>query len=186
MMQHPGAFAARLRRDQKGVAAVEFALVAPVLILFYFGLAEATQATMAERKTIRLASSIGDIVAQRNAWTNTELNDVFAMGEVLMRPYPATTELKICVASLVASPGPNSVKTVAWVKKHNAPADCPNKGDPATVSSDLLGANQSVIMSKVSYTYTGPTSKVIDINPTFTKTFYLRPRLTHSITCATC
>ena len=54
----------RLRRDERGVSAVEFALIAPVMILFYFGLAELTQVMIAERKTVRTASAIGDILAQ--------------------------------------------------------------------------------------------------------------------------
>ncbi len=45
----------KFRRDQRGVSAVEFAFIAPVLILFYFGLAEYTQALMAQRKTINTA-----------------------------------------------------------------------------------------------------------------------------------
>ena len=40
----------RFFRDRRGVAAVEFAFVAPVLILIYMGLAEVTMALMAERR----------------------------------------------------------------------------------------------------------------------------------------
>jgi Flp pilus assembly protein TadG len=38
-------------RDRRGVSAVEFALIAPVLVIFYCGLAELTQAMMAQRRS---------------------------------------------------------------------------------------------------------------------------------------
>jgi Flp pilus assembly protein TadG len=175
-----------LRRDQRGVSAVEFALVAPMLILFYFGLAEATQVMMAERKTIRTASAIGDLVAQNTQLTSANIDDIFKMSEILMTPYPATSQLKICVASIVADA--DNIKTVSWSRAKNS-AVCPAKGATvatADVPAALIDANQSLIMSRVTYEYTGPTNKIIKTNPTFTKVFYLRPRQSHVVACATC
>jgi Flp pilus assembly protein TadG len=40
----------RFWRDRRGVSAVEFALIAPVLMIFYFGMAELTEAMMAQRR----------------------------------------------------------------------------------------------------------------------------------------
>jgi Flp pilus assembly protein TadG len=40
-------FLNRWRRDRRGVSAVEFAFIAPVLILFYFGVAELCSALLA-------------------------------------------------------------------------------------------------------------------------------------------
>ena len=89
----------RFRRDQRGVAAVEFALIAPVLIAMYFGLAEYCQAMMADRKATHVASSIGDLVAQSDQVTAADLADIFAIGKPLIAPFP-TTDLKIRVASV--------------------------------------------------------------------------------------
>jgi Flp pilus assembly protein TadG len=60
----------RFWRDRRGVSAVEFALIAPVLVIFYCGMAELTQAMMAQRRVSNIASSIGDVVAQ-----NAQLTD---------------------------------------------------------------------------------------------------------------
>ena len=180
------AMLAKLRRDQSGVSAVEFALLAPVLILFYFGLAEATQVMMAERKTIRAASAVGDLIAQNTQVTTGNIDDIFKMSDVLMKPFPATTQLKICVASIVADA--NNIKTVSWSRAKNG-ATCPAKNAQvanADIPADLIAANQSLIMSRVTYVYTGVTNKVIQTNPTFTKTFYLRPRRSHAVTCTGC
>ena len=54
----------RLGRDRRGVSAVEFALIAPAMIAFYFGLAEITQALLAvepdARVTVNLAAGTVD------------------------------------------------------------------------------------------------------------------------------
>jgi Flp pilus assembly protein TadG len=180
------AFLRRLHRDQRGVSAVEFAFIAPVLILFYFGLAEATQVMMAERKVVHTASAIGDIVAQMSDTTPTQLDDFMSAGPTLMTPYPATTQLKICVASITADN--TGAMKVAWSRTRNA-APCPSKGDTVAanaVPANLIGANQSAIMAKAIYVYTGPTNMVIKTNPTFTKTFYLRPRISNTVICSAC
>lgn len=179
----------RLRRDERGVSAIEFALIAPIMILFYFGLAEVTQVMMAQRKAIRTASAVGDIVAQRPAIKITGpggINDVFDMAETLMTPYPTATQLKICLASIVANAA--GVKTVSWSRAKNG-ATCPAAG--ATIANadlppNIIGANESAIMSRVTYSYSGPTNMVIKANPTFTKTFYLRPRSSSVVTCSDC
>ncbi|MCC7266817.1 MAG: pilus assembly protein, partial [Caulobacteraceae bacterium] len=40
-----------LFKDIRGVSAIEFAFVAPVMILFYLGMAELTMGLMAERRS---------------------------------------------------------------------------------------------------------------------------------------
>ena len=47
-------------RDPRGVSAVEFALIAPLLILMYCGMAELSLAMMAQRRLSNIASAIGD------------------------------------------------------------------------------------------------------------------------------
>ena len=56
-MDHKGLLT-RLRGDRRGVSAVEFALIAPVIIVFYFGLAEFCQAFMAQKRMGRTAAAM--------------------------------------------------------------------------------------------------------------------------------
>lgn len=176
---------ARLRGDESGVAAVEFALLAPVLILLYFGMAEGTQALLAERKAVRTASAIGDLVAQYSSVTPAQIDDMIKVSDTLMRPFP-TDKLKVCVLSIESDK--DNKKKVGWARVKNA-ATCKSKGNSVTdteVPADLIAANQSLIMARVTYTYEGPTSKIISASPKFEKTFYLRPRKSQTVLCPTC
>ena len=173
--------------DRRGVAAVEFALIAPIMLLFYFGLAEFTQAMIAERKAIRTASAIGDLIAQNAEIAPTGaggVSDVFDIATTLMKPFPTGTKLKLCVASISADD--KGKKTVDWSENKND-STCPSEGSTnTTISSDLLAANQSVIMSRVIYSYASPVNEVLKVNPTFNKTYYLRPRRSAKVACDKC
>ncbi len=128
----------RFRRDRRGVSAVEFALVAPVLILIYFGMAELSQAMMAQRRVSHSASAIGDLVTQSNAvtvngvtsGTTSKLSDLFSAASTILSPFD-TAPLKLRVSSItgVAS-GSNVTPTVDWCDAQNATCKCPTPADP--------------------------------------------------------
>lgn len=175
-----------LLSDRRGVAAVEFALIAPIMLLFYFGLAEFTQAMIAERKAIRTASAIGDLVAQNDTIAPTGaggISDVFKIATTLMSPFPTGTKLKLCVASISADD--KGKKTIDWARNENDPT-CKKDTLSTSVSADLLAANQSVILSRVIYSYTSPMHQTLKVDPTFTKTYYLRPRRSTKVECPKC
>ncbi|MES2341384.1 MAG: TadE/TadG family type IV pilus assembly protein, partial [Pseudomonadota bacterium] len=79
-------FLRNLIGDRRGAAAVEFAFVAPVMILIYYGMAELTQAMMADRRASHVASAIGDLVAQDTDISATEMTDIFNVGKAIVAP----------------------------------------------------------------------------------------------------
>ncbi|MFZ5668432.1 MAG: TadE/TadG family type IV pilus assembly protein [Pseudomonadota bacterium] len=167
----------RFGRDRRGVSAVEFALIAPVMIAFYFGLAEITQALLAERKTGHAASAVGDLVAQSSSVSSADLTDIFAIAETIMDPYPTTT-LKMRVSSVTADAG--GVPKVDWSSASGMTALTVG----ATVSgvpSGVMSAGESVVMSEVSYSYDSPVDFMVPEAVTFSRKFYLRPRKTDKV-----
>jgi Flp pilus assembly protein TadG len=167
----------RLARDKRGVSAVEFALIAPALIAFYFGLAELTQAMMAERRTSHAASSIGDLVAQSTQISDATLTDVFTIARAVMSPFPTTT-LKMRVTSIVADSAVSP--KVAWSKGDGLTALADDSTQ--TVPSGLLTAEgDSVILSEVEYSYDSPVDYFVPNAVTFSKKFYLRPRKSDNV-----
>ena len=80
----------RLRLDERGVSAVEFALLAPVLIAIYMGLSEFCQGYMAQKRMGHVTSMVADLVAQEEAVSGTNLDEIFAIGGLIMKPFPTT------------------------------------------------------------------------------------------------
>ena len=167
-------------RSRRGATAVEFALIAPVLITLYCGMAELTQAMMAQRRLSNLASAIGDLVAQSSQTGPLKTADIFKIGNTIMAPFP-TTGLKQCLLSVTSDA--NGKDTVAWSKASvSGMSNCPAQGAVLTdVPVGVLPANQSVILARVSYNYTSAIKLVLPAGMTFNRTYYLRPRKTDSV-----
>jgi Flp pilus assembly protein TadG len=171
----------RLIADQGGVAAVEFALLVPILCLLYFGMAELTQGVMAERRASHTASTIGDLVSQSSTITQAEVGDIFTVGQTITYPFP-TSPLSMRITSVVTDAHNNA--TVAWSQASGMTALV--KGNPVTISSNVITASQSVIMAEATYVYTPAVGYVLHTPLTFHETYYLRPRLSAQVTCADC
>ncbi len=168
-------FFTRFRRDRRGVSAVEFALIAPILITFYFALAELTQAMMADRRAGHAASAVGDLVAQHNSITSRNLDGIFIIADKIIEPFPVDT-LKIRVSSVSQSTA--GVKKLEWSyanKRQTKLTKIP------TLPTGLLGDGQSVIVAEASYTYDSPLDYVLQDGVQLSKTYYLRPRKTDKI-----
>ena len=172
------AFLRRFGRDGSGVSAVEFALLAPVLILIYFGLAEFCQAYMAQRRMGHATSQVADIVAQYQAVDTTLIDDTFAIGGLVLAPF-SDTPLKLRVTSI--SRDANGVARVTWSRGKGM---TPRSGTVA-VPAGLIENGESVIMSEGTYDYVSPLNQVLGTKQ-FSHTYWLRPRLVNNITCSNC
>ncbi|MDP1630965.1 MAG: pilus assembly protein [Caulobacter sp.] len=170
-------FLRRLGRDRRGVSAVEFALIAPVMIAFYFGMAEITQALLAERRAGHAASAIGDLVAQSSTISNSDIGDIFMIAQTIMKPYP-TTSLQMRITSITANS--SGTPKVDW---SNASGLSPltTGATVAGVPAGVVSAGQSVIMSEVNYSYDSPVDFMVPNAVKFTRKFYLRPRKSDSV-----
>src|SRR5258708_1134572 len=113
-------FLNRLRRDRRGAAAVEFALIAPILILIYMGLAELCEAILAERKVEHAASAAGDVVAQGASTTPGLLTNFYGAANLILAPFP-TGAMQMRVSSV--STDANGKATVTW-SNANASGSC--------------------------------------------------------------
>jgi Flp pilus assembly protein TadG len=171
----------RFRKDRRGVAAVEFALIAPVMVLLYCGLAELCQAVIAERKTNHVASAVGDLITQTDTVSTADLSDIFSIGNTVMAPFPTST-LQMRVTSITADS--NGVPKVDW-SRTNGGMTAYSAGATMTVPV-TLNAGDSVVLSESSYQYTSVLHYVLPNTLTYNEHYYLRPRRSDKVTCTGC
>ena len=161
-------------RDKRGVSAVEFALVAPIILLMYVGTAEISNLLTVERRVETVASTAADLTAQVKKVSNSDLNDISDASKSILAPYD-TTPLKIVLSSVVADQNNNG--KVAWSYSKSGSARA--VGSAYALPPGTTEANSSVIVAEVTYAF----KPLLDLKKVFSpgafnlqRTFYARPR----------
>lgn len=102
----------RFIRADKGVAAVEFAMILPVLLALYIGVSEAGTLLITDRKVQSVAGAVGDLVARSNkTLTASQMEDYFRISTSIMSPY-STSRLTQTVTAIAVSATGEAV--VSW------------------------------------------------------------------------
>jgi len=164
----------RMRRDIRGVSAIEFAMVVPLLIVLYVATVEIGSALTIHRRTSNVAVTAADLTAQVKSVTKGDIKDIQAAATSILNPY-STTPLTIVLSSVVADVNNNG--KVAWSCASKGSARAEDSAYP--VPAGLTEANSSVIVAEVAYAYTGLLGLTEFFNPgsyNMTRTFYTRPR----------
>lgn len=157
----------RLARDRRGSAAVEFALIIPVVMLLYYGMAEATQALLANRRVSSIATAVGDLTAQRTQLSRAQVDDIFNISAAALKPFPVSG-LGIRVVSIQTNA--NSVASVVWQEQRGT--------FPAGVNLSTVEktANLAIIRAETTYTYNTPIGRIFPQAFTFEHAMDFRPR----------
>lgn len=174
-------FLTRLHNDRRGITAVEFALLAPVMIAFYFGLAEFCQGYMAQKRLGHTASAVGDLVAQTEAVTKDQLDDIIGIGGLIMKPFDEA-ELTTRITSVTRNS--SGVAKVDWSRGNRITPRA--TGATITVPADLIANGESLVMSETTYVYSSPIQYLMPAATTFSSVFYLRPRRVEKVACSDC
>lgn len=165
--------ARNLKNDTRGMSAVEFALLLPVMTVMYLGAVELSSGLIAHRKATAVASTAADLAAQAMALSNTDMTDIFGASKAILEPFDSTG-IKIVLTS-ASDQGTGSVR-VDWSDGHNTAAHA--KGSTIEVPNNLVFTNGSVIIAEVEYTYTSTMGKYLTGPRVMEDTFYARPRRT--------
>ncbi|MEM6711638.1 MAG: TadE/TadG family type IV pilus assembly protein [Pseudomonadota bacterium] len=170
-----------LPEAKSGAAAIEFALIAPFMILLWLGATELTLAMSADRKMSHASSVLADLVTQQNNVTNVELEDIMDAAESIMLPHDVD-DLSIHIVGVKIDEDGNP--TVEWSKARNGSAA--TSGEAFNIPSSLRIANSFLVAAELAFRYEPPTVHVVTGPITLNDTFYLRPRQSDEVTCNPC
>ncbi len=161
----------RLRQNQSGVAAVEFALIAPILITLFLGAVEFSQAITVDRKLTALASSTADLVAQSEEINDTEMANIFQASTAILTPY-GTASLTVVVTGITIDGSGDA--TVTWSDTYQGTAR--STGSSVTLPPALVVNNTCLVMSETTYNFSSVVGQFLTSGVNMDDTFYLRPR----------
>src|ERR1700736_1759803 len=76
--------------DISGLAATEFALVVPVMLVLFFGTDEFASGIAVSRKVTLMARTLSDLTSQNTSVNDTQLTNIRNASVAIMTPYSAT------------------------------------------------------------------------------------------------
>ena len=88
-----------LRDSAHGVAAVEFAIVLPVMVMMYFGMTELHFGISTDRKITLLSRALADLTGRATTINSSDMDTIFAASTSVMAPYNAALASMVVRAS---------------------------------------------------------------------------------------
>lgn len=168
----------RLVRDTSGLAAVEFAMIVPLMLVMFFGTIEISNGVAADRKVSIIAQSMSDLTSRYTSVSDTDISNFRAIAVAILTPYTGT--MKETITEIYIDPS-TGVARAQWSK-----GDAPRAvGSTVPLPAALIGrdsnnaiiAAQYLIFSEVSYVYVPAVGYVMGkAGVTLTDQTYTRPR----------
>jgi Flp pilus assembly protein TadG len=166
----------RLIRDCRGVAAVEFAMLLPLMLTLYLGSVEVSTGVAADRKVKLTTHALADLSSQYTDINNVEMSNILNSTSAIMAPY-STTNLTVVVSEL--SINANGQASVVWSDTLNGTAL--SAGQVVSIPSALAVPNSYLILGQAQYNYNPSFGYVLTGTLTLKDQIYMRPRQSTSI-----
>jgi Flp pilus assembly protein TadG len=162
--------ASELFVDRSGLAAIEFAMIVPIMLLLFFGTDEFSSGVAVNRKVTLMARTLSDLTSQNISVTDTQFTNFFNASKAIMTPYPSAP-VNATISELYIDPG-TKVARVQW-SKGAAPRGV---GSSVTIPTALQVGGSYLIFSEVSYDFVPTVGYVLKSSITLRDYTYTRPR----------
>jgi Flp pilus assembly protein TadG len=162
----------RFGRDRRGVSAVEFALLLPVMVALYLGSVEVSQGIATDRKVTLTAHALADLSTQFTNIADSDMANILNASSAIMAPY-AVANLQAVVSQLAIDNNGNA--TVSWSDATSDGA-ARTPGSAVTVPSALATPNSYLILGEARYNYNPTFGYVLTGALTLKDQIYMQPR----------
>ena len=165
----------RLISDTGGLAAIEFALVLPVMLAAMLGTVEVCNLVNSYSKAVSASQTVADLTTQSSTLTTAQMNSLVVAAQRVLDPLTSdATTLGVDVVSIGfdAANKPIQLWKFSWGATGTTP--------PITGANGLGVTGDSVVMVSLSYTCIPLIHEIVP-QITFNEISYSRPRLVKKI-----
>src|SRR5262245_15321117 len=139
----------RFAQDKRGVSAVEFAMLLPLMVTLYLGSVEITQGVSIDRKVTLTTRTVADLASQVSSINNSDMTNMLSATAAVIAPFDQS-KLKVVVSAVQIDN--NGVAKVSWSDTLNGTKRA--VGSTVTLPTALVVNNTTLIWSEVNYAYT--------------------------------
>lgn len=189
--------ARKFSTDTDAVAATEFAIVVPFMLVLLVGGVELGDGMAINVKVSATAHSVADMVTQNTTLSTTQMQNILTGASAIIAPYPINgNQLNVTVSEISSDASGNL--TLQWSQSYNGTSFGPGRPGIGSSTSPAYGAlslptslngtvgsasdvnNQndqvSYIVSEVSYAYTPNLGYTISGTVSLADSYWLFPR----------
>lgn len=169
----------RLRRDRRGATVVEFALIAPVMVVIALCGFELGRYALLHLKTFNAASTMADLASRDETLTTAVVGDLFSAVAEIVRPFDMAADGRLIVTGVSADVDDDP--RVFWQVEGGgglaAASGVGAMGGTATLPGDFaIRAGETIVVAEVFYRYEPVFAGWMDPFTVRHKAYY-RPRL---------
>ena len=145
-----------LWEDRSAIAATEFAVIVPIMLVLFFGTVEFSSGVAVDRKVTLVARTLSDLTSQSPpaGVSDTDFTNYFAAGNGIMQPYIPVNgypSVRATISELYVDPNTLQAR-VQWSKGTAGTARVASSIVP--IPNGLAVAGTYLIYSEVSFLYT--------------------------------
>ena len=168
-------------RDKRGLAALEFALILPMMVVILFGSVELTEVLTTKSRVENTAAALSDVVSRDTVIDDDEISDLWTASSTLMYPN-ASGPLKMRVTSVQVETPTRAV--VLWSEGHNGftARSAGSVMASPSLPAGLMIPGTSVIVAETDDRYTPPIGVFLDVAFNLKHVEYRRPRIADPVT----
>jgi len=159
-------------RDVRGAAAMEFALVAPMMAIALLASVDIVDMMQANQRVENTAASISDVVSRDILLTDRELDDIWSAAGPLLRPTPSgDAKMRVSAAMIVNA----TQAKVIWSDGNGLGAYRANT--LVTIPASVGQVQTGLIIVDTQVRYASPLGILGGSGVTLRRTEYRRPRI---------
>ncbi len=163
-------------RDRGAVAAVEFAIILPLMLIIYLGGVELGDGMAIQYKVTETARTVTDLGSQYTSINTATMSSILGASSTVVAPY-SSAGMTVTLSEVTTDA--NGAGTITWSCSLNGTAHLINSS--VTLPTNLQAANISLLWGEVTYPYTPSMGYVVTGTINMYQTTYFYPRLSTSV-----
>lgn len=152
---------------------MEFALLAPILVVLFFGVVESADGLARSRQVTLAANTLADLAAQESQIKTSDLSDLFDGVEQIMEASGEPVTIRLVSVTVDDDGDP----VVHWSQDNSgAEPYAPGAAYSGLPASTLIDAGASIVVSEIDYDYTSKLTHMFVSTISFERTATRWPR----------
>lgn len=168
------------RSDARGVAAVEFALIVPIVIVVYALGFELAQASTEYRKLTDTTVQLANVTSQYTTVAQPDCNNIFGASSQIMAPY-STAPLTIVLSEVYSDASNNP--TVQWSVPYPSTVTPLAKNSAVVMPAGLATPKSYYILVQTTYAYAPTIGGAFMNSLPMSNQVFMIPRASTFISC---